>query len=397
MRPKLTFMVKLLTKILTEKMDFTLNPYDTCVSNKEVEGSQVTELWYVDDLKVSHASKKVVDQVIQQLEGFFGKLTVTEGNEHTYVGMDITIKGNKAEIHNIEYIEETFELFGEDIGPATATPAKAHLFEVQENRESLPNKKHKIFHSCVAKLLFVAKRGRPDILTAISFLTTRVNKPNIDDWGKLRRVLQYLKGTLQLRLTMGADSMTVLKTRIDASYAPHHDMRSHMGGCSSFGTGVSMIKSSKQKLNTKSSTEAELIGVSDVLPYNIWMIYFLKCQGYEIKKNIIFQDNQSAIRLETNGRRSAGIKSRHINIRFFWVKDCADREDIHIIYCPTYQMLADFLTKPLQGKLFAIFRDVIMGILHVSVLDKIIDAARKERVGRSTKDEMHEEPMLVDE
>ena len=158
-----------------------------------------------------------------------------------------------------------------------------------------------------------------------------------------------------------------------------------------------MTKSSKKKLNTKSSTEAELIGVSDVLPYNLWTIYFLKCQGYEIKKNIIFQDNQSAIRLETNGRRSAGIKSRHINIRFFWVKDYADREDIHIIYCPTYQMLADFLTKPLQGKLFAIFRDVIMGILHVSVLDKIIDAARKERVGRSTKDEMHEEPMLVDE
>lgn len=134
-----------------------------------------------------------------------------------------------------------------------------------------------------------------------------------------------------------------------------------------------------------------------MLPYNLWTIYFLKEQGYEVEKNIIFQDNQSAIRLEKNGRRSAGIKSRHINIRIFWVKDCADREDIHIINCPTYRMLADFLTKPLQGKLFKIFRDVIMGILHVSVLDEIIDAGRKERVGQSVLDEMGEEETIAQE
>ena len=231
--------------------------------------------------------------------------------------MDITIKGKKVEIHNIEYIEETFDLFEDEIGSPAATPAKTHLFEVNDNREALSTKKHKLFHSCVAKLLFVAKRGRPDILTAISFLTTRITKPTIDDWGKLRRVLQYLKGTLQLRLTLGADSMSVLKTWIDASYAPHPDMRNHTGGCSSFGTGVVLSRSSKQKLNAKSSTEAELIGVSDVLPYNLWTLYFLQSQGYNLDDNTVFQDNESAIRLEKNGRRSAGIKSRHINIRFF--------------------------------------------------------------------------------
>ena len=335
-----------------------------------------------------HVDKKVVRDTIKELEGHFGNLTVTEGNEHTYVGMDITIKGDKVEIHNIEYIKETFDLFEEDIGTPAATPAKTHLFEVQDGRDALNSKKHKVFHSCVAKLLFVAKRGRPDILTAISFLTTRVTKPNVDDWGKLRRVLQYLKGTLDMKLTIGADSMTIIKTWIDASYAPHHDMRSHTGGCSSFGTGVVVSRSSKQKLNTKSSTEAELIGVSDILPHNLWTIYFLKSQGYGIERNVIFQDNQSAILLEKNGRRSAGTKSKHINIRFFWIKDCIDREDVHVIYCPTYRMLADFLTKPLQGKLFIIFRDVIMGIEHISVLDEIVASARKERVGHDDQLEM---------
>ena len=244
----------------------------------------------------------------------------------------------------------------------------------------------------MAKLLFIAKRGRPDILTAISFLTTRVTKPNVDDWGKLKRTLQYLKGTLDFKLTLGADSMTILKTWVDASYAPHHDMRSHSGGCSSFGSGVVMSRSSKQKLNSKSSTEAEVIGVSDMLPYNLWTVYFLEAQGYELSNNILYQDNQSAIRLEKNGLRSAGNKSRHINIRFFLIKDCASREEITIIYCPTYRMLADFLTKPLQGKLFQIFRDVIMGMKHVSFLDDLIGLPSKERVEDSEKDDMPGNP-----
>ena len=202
-----------------------------------------------------------------------------------------------------------------------------------------------------------------------------------------------MKGTLDYRLKLGADSMTILKTWVDASYAPHQDMRSHTGGCSSFGNGVVMSRSSKQKLNSKSSTEAEVIGVSDILPYNLWTIYFLEAQGYELSENILYQNNQSAIRLEKNGLKSAGSKSRHINIRFFWIKDCAMREEITIIYCPTYRMLADFLTKPLQGKLFQIFRDVIMGIKHVSYLDDLIGLPRKERVGDDDVSNIRESPI----
>ena len=172
----------------------------------------------------------------------------------------------------------------------------------------------------------------------------------------------------------------MLKTWIDASYAPHPDTKSHTGGCLSLGRCVVMSKSSKQKLNSKSSTEAEVIGVSDVLPYNLCTIFFLNEQGNQVVENELYQDNQSAIRMEWNGRRSTGPQSRHINIRYFWVKDAADREGINITYSPTYRMLADFMTKPLQGKLFKIFRDVIMGVVHVSTLDKLIGPPRKERV-----------------
>ena len=123
----------------------------------------------------------------------------------------------------------------------------------------------------------------------------------------------------------------------------------------------------------------------------------VEIQIIDQNRNILYQDNQSAIRLEKNGLKSAGSKSRHINIRFFWIKDSADREEIFIIYCPTYRMLADFLVKPLQGKLFQIFRDVIMGIKHVSYLDDLIGLPRKERVEDDDINEVRENPIKASE
>ena len=143
-------------------------------------------------------------------------------------------------------------------------------------------------------------------------------------------------------------------------------------------------KSSKQKLNTKSSTEAELVGLSDYVPYTLWMNNFLAAQGYKIKSSKVYQDNQSAIRMETNGRNSCTGNSRHVDIRYFFVKDRVDRKEIEISYCPTESMLADFFTKPLQGTLFRTFRAVIMGHEDISVLFKY--RRIKERV---EKDVIH--------
>jgi hypothetical protein len=100
----------------------------------------------------------------------------------------------------------------------------------------------------------------------------------------LERVLAYLYGTLDEFRVIGADDLSKMQTWVDASYAVHRDMKSHTGGVVSFGTGAAMSKSSKQKLNTKSSTEAELVGASDYLPHAIWAKKFLEAQGYMTKK-----------------------------------------------------------------------------------------------------------------
>ena len=90
-----------------------------------------------------------------------------------------------------------------------------------------------------------------------------------------------------------------------------------------------------------------------------------------VKSNIFYQDNQSAILLEKNGRNSCGEKSRHINIRYFFIKDVLNRERITVTHCPTEQMIADYFTKPLQGNLFTTLRDTIMGIIPYPTKERV--------------------------
>jgi hypothetical protein len=145
------------------------------------------------------------------------------------------------------------------------------------------------------------------------------------------------------------------------------------------GKGTLYASSKRQKLNTKSSTEAELVGAGDFLPQTIWTANFIEAQGYKVKRSEYHQDNQSAMKMEKNGRQSAGQRSRHINIRYFFIKDKIDKGEISLIYCPTGEMIADFFTKPQQGGMFTRFRDVVMGVTHHSSI-RVPTSQGQERV-----------------
>ena len=129
------------------------------------------------------------------------------------------------------------------------------------------------------------------------------------------------------------------------------------------------------------STEAETVGGSDYVPNVIWTEIFLEHQGIVIESNKFMQDNLSTNKLIINGIRSCGSGSRHIDIRYFWMKNRLDTHNIVVEYCPTEEMLADFYIKPLQGALFRKFRDVIMGLKHISTLIRTSTLTDQERVG----------------
>ena len=130
----------------------------------------------------------------------------------------------------------------------------------------------------------------------------------------------------------------------------------------SLGKGAIISTSIKQKMNTKRSTETELIAADDLMPNILWKNYFLNWQGYNAKETILYQDNKSAIMLEKNGKKSSSKRTKHIAIRYYFITDRVKAGDLDIEYCPTGDMVADYFTKPLQGKKFYQFRKEIMNV-----------------------------------
>ena len=158
-----------------------------------------------------------------------------------------------------------------------------------------------MFRSFVLKSLLLAKQARLDVLQPTTFLCSCVCK------------MKFLSQTRDDVLTLAADDSKKAVWKIDAVFAVHDDMRSHTGGCLTFGEGAIISGSSKQKLNARSSIDAKVIARDDFISPMLWVLHFLEKQGYKFK-HIVDQDNKSAICLGVNGRASATRRSRHMNI-----------------------------------------------------------------------------------
>jgi hypothetical protein len=255
------------------------------------------------------------------------------------------------------YVDELLKSY--DVQGVAATPALEHLFKVRDSPE-LSHKGREEFHSKLAKIMYLAKRVRPDLLTGSIFLTTRVNCATEDDEAKLDRLYRYLNGTKELGITLKPNGNIKIRAKIDASFAVHIDGKSHTGLCISIGDyGFIMYKSCKQKLVTKSTAESELVGISDGVAEVIHIREFMINQGHDVGAAIIYQDNMSTIALAEKGR-STSERTRHINIRYFFVHDRIASQEIVIEYLHTDDMVADILTKPIQGDKFRKLRDMLL-------------------------------------
>ena len=209
------------------------------------------------------------------------------------------MKRGEVKISTEGYLREVLDDFPKEITGRVKTLAAKHLFEVRSGKEQviLDKPRARAFHHSATQLLFTLTRLRKDIHKAVAFLTTRVRSPGEDERKKLRRLLQYVKSTIRMLLRLSADKLNVVKWWVDASYAAHNDMRRHNGATMSLGRGSVLSMSKKQKINTKSSIKAELIRADNALPQIMWTKYFIEAHGYGIDKNIMYQDNLSAMLL----------------------------------------------------------------------------------------------------
>ncbi len=348
-----------------ESIGFKVNPCDPCVANKMIDGKQMTVTWHVDDLKVSHVDPKQVDMFVKWVTEKFGGIAPVKpsrGKVHDCLAMTLDCETpGEVKIGMKDCVTNMVDEFPGELMHRIRTPAAEHLLQVNPKAERLPQEQAELFHTIVAKGLFLSKRARPDILPTIAFLCTRVKEPDVDDWKKLAGLITHLNNTKDDVLTLRIENLNTAVWFADAAFAVHKDMKSHTGGVMTMGKGAILSQSNKQKLNTKSSTEAELVGADEITNLLLWTKHFLDEQGCKAE-HVLNQDNTSAIQLENNGRESAGRRSRHLDIRFFHIKDRIANGDLTVKFCPTDQMVADFMTKPLQAKKFKKFKKEIMNI-----------------------------------
>jgi hypothetical protein len=272
-----------------------VNPYDPCVWNRDIVGKQMRICFHVDDCKILHLDPKVINYTIAWLrdehESVFtngsGMMKVARGKVHKYLGMTLDFATSKiVKVTMLKYVDEIVGSWDKACSELNdgykaisgrkriATAAPDDLFKVDEDAVILDQARAKAFHNITAKGIYVTKRARPNISLSIAFLTTRFKGPDIDDWRKLCHLVEYLRSTRELPLILAANGTGVLSWYVDALFAVHPDMRGHTGGVMTF----PLDKSTKHKLNTRSSTESEIVAVNNLIPQILWVRLFMKAQ-----------------------------------------------------------------------------------------------------------------------
>jgi len=324
------------------KLGYKQSETDPCIFCQVVGDRVFLLIVYVDDiLKLATADK------IKRLEEAFTEefrwITLEIGTSHSYLGMQLNFGSGFVTIDMTFYVDKVLSEH-QDV-TSTMIPAHKVLFRVDKASELLKSGEARKFHTTVARLLYLSKPGRPDIITPVGFLFTRVKSPTEEDLKKLMQVLGYLKQTKDYTIALKPTKMAQVEAYIDASYDIHEDGKSHTGLIVMIG-GVAVFNAlRKQKCVCKCPTKAELVALSDNLGF---VELFQELLGFvtnsKIGASVIFQDNTSVISMVTSG---GGItRTKHMRARMFLVLEAVQELRVKIKYVPTALMIADGLTKP---------------------------------------------------
>ncbi len=341
-----------------KRVGYTNSEVDPCVFRK-VENNMVYILVvYVDDILII-ASEDEIKKLHTQCVEEFRWVTLEVGKCHSYLGMQLEFLEGEVRVNMSNYVEKVIESYERALDIRRA-PGKKRVFMVSEDKVAVSASEKQLFHTVVAKLLYLAKRARPDILMVVSFLCTRVKAPTLEDMEKLEHLIGYLRGTKLHLMVLKPGRLLQVEAYIDASFATHIDGKSHSGVVVlNGGVGV-LFTSRKQKCISKSPTEAELIALSD----NVGLVeLFREFLSFVLNHNvgipIVYQDNTSVISLVTIG--SGVVRTKHLRARMGLVREAIEQRKLEIKHVPTSDMMADGLTKALEGNSFDFFAADVLG------------------------------------
>ena len=330
---------------------------------------QIMVAVYVDDIIIFYQQEENLDWFLSLLERKYGEPRVQRNTPVDYLNVSITrIEADTAQFprgtmlaSQKEYIKSIKEKYPEYFVQNASVKAPYGL-DLFASPDSLPARDAKMYVSVVMSLVYTCTRGRPDIFLPISYLCTKAKAPTQDDERKLRLVCTYLLNTIDLTLAFTPDSDMKIVSWIDASYAIHQDAKGHTGVIISMGNNKGspiFLRSRKQKLVTRSSTESELVALHDASPQVVWTKAFLKELLIDHGPATIMQDNRSTMHMAQKGSGNFH-RTKHIAVRYFAIKQLIETGVVKLQHAPSEEMLADPLTKPIIGKRFEDWRNKIL-------------------------------------
>ena len=239
------------------------------------------------------------------------------------------------------------------------TPSTATFLDLSDNATPIDVTTHR---TTVMELFYLSGRSRPDISFVLSHMVTRLNNPTTDDSDNLDRLLGYLLHTKDLELTFKPDSM-VLKCYADASYAIHDDARSHYGNTMQLGSNTAPFhnKSGVIKAVCRSSTEAEIASLNEIVSDILHTRDLLDELGHPQPITAVMEDNTAAIQLMEGPQGNYQTRSKHIKVRYSFFRDQVRLQLVTLQHCPTEDMIADIHTKALTGSKYVNLRDSLLG------------------------------------
>ncbi|CAM9853869.1 unnamed protein product [Chrysoparadoxa australica] len=244
------------------------------------------------------------------------------------------------------------------------TPAVASKKLESNNGEMMMYQNGISYRTVVGALLWLSTSCRPDITSAVRQVSQHVTNPGKEHWQAAKRILRYLHGTAAMGITYHRSTtqeLPAIHAHADADYAGDTETRKSVsGGVIYLAGGAIAWLSRKQSLVTLSSTESELVALTEVSKTVLWLRQVGSQMGFSTAATWLGEDNQSALFISSN---QASIKrSRHIDIRFHWVRQEVELEHIQLYYLQSDRNTADALTKQLDRDLLHKHRMSMMGM-----------------------------------
>ena len=357
----------LLKDVLIE-FGFKMHPKDPCFFILIRGGIHFMNGFHVDDLLMICSSMQLINEFTAFLQTKFDTITVCKNDADgiSYLGMTIKKHPDFITVQMSGYEEKFLNGYDFPTNLKINDPAGDNIFEIPIVSKMLEESERSMFHTTVCQLLYLAKRTRFELLMAISFLAGRVTNATQSDRSKLIRVLQYLKNHPAKRLYFRKQASPTLSVYIDASWAVHQDCTSRTGVFLIFMGCIIAAYSIKQKLITRSSTESELVGLSDGLTLALWPRAFIEWIENFINNDTktfrmtVYQDNTACISLQETGQRN-NQRTRHLDVRLYWSMELVTLGQMIIKKCHSLDMLSDISTKPKHGPQFHRLVDATRG------------------------------------